>query len=399
MPGFPQSGWAALATGAVVLAAAETAHATEEIAVLGLELVDAGEGLDEQTAERAAWFTESLREHAADAESRYALAPEGNKDLLEMKLLSGCDDDALGCMAEIGRDLGADRLLYGSLQKGPERYEISLTLIDTREPSLVGEGEDAIPFTEASRSQIDRRARSLYNQLTSVGGVLVVESNAPSGTIFVDGEPAANLVDGRARVDGLDEGEHNISIEAEGYAPYAERVSLGDRDEERMAIDLAPLDDDVARPGRGHRIGFTAAAITTGASAGAWLFFVDQWRQANRDRDAHLTPLVEEYNAEGYGPDEDACASAETDRDSSAEHAARAGDLAEACDDGERAAILNNVFGAATLISAVAAGYFYHQGFIAPDGSAEAGGDDSWTIRVEPQLGPRQVGAGLRLDF
>ena len=58
------------------------------------------------------------------------LAPGSDKDLLELKMLSGCDQETKECMAGIGSDLATDRLLYGKVEKRDNGYQVSLKLLD-----------------------------------------------------------------------------------------------------------------------------------------------------------------------------------------------------------------------------------------------------------------------------
>jgi hypothetical protein len=405
MAGFRIITLAAVALSGLI-AGAQAAHASPKVAILGLEVIDGGEGLDQQTTQRATWLTDELRDYAAEEHSPFDLARDGNKDLLEMKLLSGCADEALGCMAAIGRELGADRLIYGKLQKGADGYRVSLTLLDTRAPDVERIVSDQIPFTEASRSAMAAWARSLYAQLTGVAasGVLIVETNADSGTVFVNGRPRATLSGGAARVDDLEEGAHTITIEADGYAPYAERVTIMADEEELMAISLDRLGDGLSDPRRPYRIGFGATLAATGVSTGAWGISWYQYRISLR---SDKNDLVERMLSLGssrdrYGEEaQNVCDSAAADINSSnQEIAATAGDLVSTCNRGRRYAMLTPIFGAAAGLSAIASGYFYYKGYMDSEVERQPrGGRDSWSLKVSPRFGPDLVGAGLRLEF
>ncbi len=90
------------------------AQAKPTIAVLGLEVIDNG-NVDKETTRAAQRLAQELRVQAKRPNGKFAFAPNSEKDLLELKLLSGCSDEGRSCMAEIGVELGADRLLYGKL--------------------------------------------------------------------------------------------------------------------------------------------------------------------------------------------------------------------------------------------------------------------------------------------
>src|SRR6185503_7099121 len=99
-----------LSTAAVVLLAgwAQVARAdAPSVAVLGIEAVDVPDALAQQ-------LSESLRQRLA-ATAGIRLLP--GKDLIEIKMIFGCDGEVPACMAQAGKSLGVDKLLYGSLKK------------------------------------------------------------------------------------------------------------------------------------------------------------------------------------------------------------------------------------------------------------------------------------------
>src|SRR5207302_6127239 len=115
---------------ALLAGAARAAHAKPTIAILGLEVVDNGGGVDEKSTKVAKDLTEALRARAKVGTGPYTLAPGSDKDLLEMKLLSGCDNEATPCMASMGTELAADKLLYGKVEKEQTGFQITLRLLD-----------------------------------------------------------------------------------------------------------------------------------------------------------------------------------------------------------------------------------------------------------------------------
>src|SRR5262245_21263064 len=101
----PRSARLALVSSALVLVAS-VAHADPNVAVLGIEPVD----VPEQPTQAV---TDALRQRAAGTPG-IRVVP--GKDLVEMKMIFGCDGEQATCMAQAGRSLGADKLLYGTLK-------------------------------------------------------------------------------------------------------------------------------------------------------------------------------------------------------------------------------------------------------------------------------------------
>src|SRR5262245_37301689 len=73
------------------------------VAVLGIEAVDLPHSFAQQ-------LTDALRQKAA-ATPGLKLLP--GKDLIEMKMVFGCDGETPSCMAQAGKALNAEKLLYG----------------------------------------------------------------------------------------------------------------------------------------------------------------------------------------------------------------------------------------------------------------------------------------------
>src|SRR5678815_1395208 len=83
-----------LVSSALVLAAA-AAHADPNVAVLGIEPVDVPEQLTQA-------LTDALRQRAA---ATPGIRVVQGKDLVEMKMIFGCDGEQASCMAQAGRSL------------------------------------------------------------------------------------------------------------------------------------------------------------------------------------------------------------------------------------------------------------------------------------------------------
>src|SRR5262245_35824044 len=121
------------------------AQAKPKVAVLGIEV--AGEGaMDQKSTEAAKALTRELRREAGRTGGAFDRGPNSSKDLVEMKLLSDCSDEGRRCMSQIGRELGAQRLLYGKLERTRRGYSVVLRLLDTENTELIKEHSEVIPF-------------------------------------------------------------------------------------------------------------------------------------------------------------------------------------------------------------------------------------------------------------
>src|SRR5438874_7464330 len=114
-----------LAALGVLLAAPPAVAAPDvSVAVLGLEPVDVPEPLAQQ-------LTDALRQRAS---STGGVRMVQGKDLIEVKMVFGCDGELPACMAQAGKTLGAEKLLYGTVKKGASKTTVTVApkLLDVK---------------------------------------------------------------------------------------------------------------------------------------------------------------------------------------------------------------------------------------------------------------------------
>src|SRR5215471_16735391 len=107
--------------GAVAVGGSARAEADAATAVLGLEAL---EGAPDTVATE---ITDALRQRVAGTKG-YQLVQ--GKDLVEVKLVFSCADEAPACMAQAGKSMGAAKLIFGNVKKLGNDYVVSLKLLD-----------------------------------------------------------------------------------------------------------------------------------------------------------------------------------------------------------------------------------------------------------------------------
>ncbi len=387
------------------LALAGTARAKPSIAVLGLEVKNDGDNIDEQATKLASALTQALRKRATIPNGPYRLAPNSDKDLLELKLLSDCFDEGRECMSQMGKELKADRLLYGKIQRRKNGFQVSLDLLDVGKKTMERSTSEIIPFGETNPAGVKKWARSLYNRLTGVPelGSLVVTANVDNGTVYIDGEIKGSLSGGSARITGLAEGSHTVGIEADGYESFGGEVSITSGETEELSVDLVTKGaigggkvggGKPGRPGRISRVLFWTSLVATGAGATAMTITGLQVRGTLKDDQlTAISALASRANNPIQLDSKNACADAEQYAGDGAEADA----VISACDTGKSRATLTNVFLGATIVGALAASYFYYRGFVSADAASSS--EKRSAVRIVPSLGPNQVGAGVTVEF
>ncbi len=102
-----------------------SAHAGKaKIAVLTLEGDTAG-------------LSEAMRDRAKAAKGPYELAPGSAVDQATAKQDHQCASERPQCMAAIGADLGADKLLYGRIETTADSYVVSIKLLDVARKRVI----------------------------------------------------------------------------------------------------------------------------------------------------------------------------------------------------------------------------------------------------------------------
>ncbi len=213
----------------LVAATATAALAKPKVAVLGLEVTGA---VDQAATTVARDLTEGLRARARAGGGRYGFAPNSERELIDEKLIKMCDDEAAACMTEIGRDIGADVLVFGSLARVGATYTVSLHVLDVTKKDVI---EDLTISVAATATPTDLRAAATmaYGDLVGVArpvrpGTLEVRSAAPGARVFVDDEARDALTGGRTTL-ALPEGRYRVAVEAPGFrrVEHTVRITAG----------------------------------------------------------------------------------------------------------------------------------------------------------------------------
>jgi len=381
------------------LAVARPALAKPSIAVLGLEVVEESDTPDAKGAAFAEALTEALRQRARLGTGPFSLAAGSDKNLIEMKLLSGCDSEANACMAGIGGELAADRLLYGRIQRNGSNYQISLKLLNVDTKSIERTTSDLAPIGEMSTANLSALGKKLYAKITGVSSqaTLIVKANVATGTVYLDGEPKGQLVGGTARVEGLAAGDYKLMVESECYLRSESKISIDGGKDSTESVDLeknaasgcggvnggggsvvGPDDRRIisggvsqdSRPGGGSRALFWATGAVALAGTGVWVYAkVDMYNYS-----AGCSKITEVDVVPGSGE----------------------------CKKGNDAETLAYVSGGIAIAAGVVASYFYYKGYISPPKSRERALNaraPRRTFLVAPTVSTTTVGGVLHIEF
>jgi hypothetical protein len=400
-----------LATLGIILMASPALAGKPSIAILGLEIVDDG-SMDAKATQFAEALTEALRQRARAGTGPFGLAPGSDKNLIEMKLLSDCESEANACMAAIGAELAADRLLYGKVEKRSNGYQVSLKLLNVETKAAERSTTEVVPFGEASGAALSTWGKKLYAKISgaSAQGSLVVKANVATGTVFLDGEPRGNLVGGTARITGLDAGDYKLAVEAECYVRHEGKVTAEGGKDASQKVDLAKnalgtcgdiggsggpggggggpggggggpiitghVSDDV-RPGGGARALFWTTTAVTAIGAGTWAYGYFGLIKPNEGSPDNLTDNTKCHDTSPEDSDD------------------------QNCKDGLTGKKLTQIGIPVTIIAGAAAGYFFYKGYIAPKktGTERPLSRRKRNLIIAPTVTAKEVGGVVQFEF
>ncbi len=367
--------------GAVLVATPGRADAKQKLAVLGIETDDASDATADTTANLARWITQSMRARAQKTTGKFEVPTSANKDLGEMKLVTDCLDEKADCMAQMGKDLGVERMVYGKLTKTKAGWTLTLRYLNVQTRSFEGRTyEKQIPTADGNEDAVKRIGSNAFGELTGTAssGSIEIQANVDSGTIYVDGSARGAVHDRVASIPDLAEGSYNIAVEAEGHKRWEKTVLV--RAGEPILV-IAELEAETVGGGGGGEIGggggggdepvdgvrpggtsrklfWTSLVVTAGGVAA----FTVTGLKVREYEDQKIEAIIAAGNMAPppftSGSNRDACADAD---------AANYAPVQGPCEDGKKMATVTNVLIGVTAVAAVAAGFFYYKGYIAAD--------------------------------
>lgn len=263
----------------VVAGTAAIAAPKPKIAVLGLELQSTT--VDQQDAEVAKSFTTELRSRAREATGPFQLAPGGERELIDEKVMNNCNAEATACMVSIGAAIPADQLMYGKIERdGADAYKITIKLLNVNNKTTSLWGPERLTERAAKSTALAELADKAYDRLVGVSsdGTLVVKSSV-DGTVYVNDEPKGEIKSGTLIV-SLPENRYRVEVKASGYKTWSQdTVTIRGGQTESVTADLVSLEmghtkggiesDDNRHTGLkvGAAVSFGVAAVAGGVLA------------------------------------------------------------------------------------------------------------------------------------
>ncbi len=239
-----------------------------KIAILGLEVIDGGAGIDAATTQFAKALTDAMRVRPNSNSGPYLLAPSSAREFIDLKAIAGCDEEGKDkdskdkyreCIAGMGVNLKTEFLVYGKVERGKTGYQVVLFLMQVNTKQIAQRIPDSIPFNESTGLSVTSWGKNLYGRLVGAAtqGGVIVRSSAQRGTVLVNGKARGSLVAGEFKVNGLAEGSYEIAVDAEGHARFSQTVTvIGGEDVTVSAMWAeAPTPPDSTKPDSNNNVG------------------------------------------------------------------------------------------------------------------------------------------------
>lgn len=200
---------------------ARTADAADTaVSVLGIE---ASEGAPDTLA---AALTDALRQRVS-ATKGFRLVP--GRDLVEVKLVFSCPDEAPSCMAQAGKSLGAGKLIFGGVKQSVgDNFVVTLKLLDTARGSVDAWVAEQIGRAQATGPGVRAPVQKWFSSLTGMGavGLVRVRADVTGAQVALDGNAAGTTGADDLVVPGVAPGKHEITVTKAGYEPVRRQVNV-----------------------------------------------------------------------------------------------------------------------------------------------------------------------------
>ena len=236
------SGPLALGAAAVVVAPTTASAADASVAVLGIEA-------SEQAPETlAAALTDALRQRVS-ATKGFRLVP--GRDLVEVKLVFSCPDEAPSCMAQAGKSLGASKLIFGGVKKSTgDSYVVTLKMLDTNRGVVDAFVAEQIARNQSSGPAMRGPVQKWFAGLTGQGGggVIKVRSDVIGAQVMFDGTPTGTIGTDDVTIPGVTAGKHEITVSKPGYETTRREVNLAAGETQQVDVKLPRLPGTAPAP-------------------------------------------------------------------------------------------------------------------------------------------------------
>lgn len=212
------------------------------LSVLGLE---PAAGAPEAIASAV---TEALRQRVTSS-SGYRLVP--GKDLVEVKLVFSCPDEAPPCMTQAAQSIGSTKIIFGNVQPvGTDAFIVTLKILDAERGVVESWISEQITKAQAAPVGLRAPVQKWFATLTGQAqpGTLKVTGGVVGAAVWLDGTQVGLLGADGLTLAGIAGGQHQITVSKSGYEKWDRNVTLASGATEKIPVQLKAIDGAEALP-------------------------------------------------------------------------------------------------------------------------------------------------------
>ena len=311
------------------------------------------------------------------------------KSLVEIKLVFGCVNEGAACMAKVGKNLNADKLLWGTLSKKRDRFVLSLSMLDVASKKL-RKARRTYSQKAFSRDPEGTVRKAVEGLLPAQIGTIKLSSSVSGAEVLLDGRPMGPIND-----QGLDmqvsAGAHTLQVRRDGYRAWVKRVTVRAGETLPLAATLELIDRGTTPPvgtdkppvavtpkGKDARTGwkvafYIATSVTVGLGVGLVVNGLGVLNNAD-DKDAVLRDNTDiSLNVRRNGCDAKGQPGYEK--------------IESYCDSGEQGATIQNIMIGGIAVSALVSAFFFYKAYLA---SGSSSGDED-VAHIDHETGPEKI--------
>jgi hypothetical protein len=210
------------------------------LSVLGLE---PAAGAPEAVASAV---TEALRQRVTSS-TGFRLVP--GKDLVEVKLVFSCPDEAPPCMTQAAQSIGSAKIIFGTVQPvGTDAFIVTLKLLDADKGVVESWISEQITKSQATPVGLRAPVQKWFATLTgqTQPGTIKVAGGVIGASVWLDGSQAGLLGSDGLTLAGIAAGPHQLTVSKSGYEKWERNVTLASGGSEKIPVQLKAIQAEAA---------------------------------------------------------------------------------------------------------------------------------------------------------
>jgi hypothetical protein len=220
-------------TGSLVGEGQTRAASDATVSVLGIEAADGTP--DEVTAA----LTDAIRERIS-ASPGFRLVQ--GRDLVEVKLVFSCSDEAPSCMTDAAKNMGAAKMIFGNARKaGTDSFLVVIKLLSVDRGAVESWTSETITKSQsrgpALRALVQKWVATLTGQAQA--GTIRLQGGVVGADVELDGMAAGVLGRDGLIMAGVAPGRHEVLITKAGHEPVRKTITVGSGATEQVAIRMS----------------------------------------------------------------------------------------------------------------------------------------------------------------